>query len=188
MNAMCRHQNLTVLPKHWPKKLNQAPCTICYIEKMKSFPICKNVDTTNLQPGELIHMEFSFYNVTFIRGLTSMLPVVCARTRIIWLFLTASKRAPVRIIHLILKTFNNGQHKWKCGRVDEDGTLEKSKDITNLLVDDFIVSIETTGGDASCINGKNEIHNRIIHNIVISILIGINKHENKWCCEEETSE
>ena len=37
----------------------------------------------------------------------------------------------------------------------EDGALEKSTDVTNLLVDDFRISMETTGGDASWINVNN---------------------------------
>ena len=32
-------------------------------------------------------------------------------------------------------------------KVYEDGELEKSTDITNLLVDDFIISMETNGGE-----------------------------------------
>ena len=51
-------------------------------------------------------------------------------------------------------------------RVDEDGVLETLTGITNLLLDDFRISMETTGGDISWINGKNERHNRIIHNMV----------------------
>ena len=63
-------------------------------------------------------------------------------------------------------------------RVAEDGTLENSTDITNLLVYDYNISIENTGGDASWINGKNERHIIIIINMVIAGLIEINKHEN----------
>ena len=40
--------------------------------------------------------------------------------------------------------------------------------------------IETTGGDASFLNGKNEGHNRIINNMVRSGLLESNQHENKW--------
>ena len=47
--------------------------------------------------------------------------------------------------------------------------------------------METTGGDAYWIDGKNERHNRIIHNMVRSVLININQHTIKWCCAEETS-
>ena len=37
--------------------------------------------------------------------------------------------------------------------------------------------METTGGNASWINGKNEKHNRSIHNMVIEGLLDINQHE-----------
>ena len=42
--------------------------------------------------------------------------------------------------------------------------------------------MENTGGDASFINAKNEIHNRSIYNMVRSGLLDSNEHENKWCC------
>ena len=44
----------------------------------------------------------------------------------------------------------------------------------------------TAGGDASWINGKNEIHNRIIHNMVREGLLYSNQHENKWYRVAET--
>ena len=51
--------------------------------------------------------------------------------------------------------------------------------------------METTGGNVSYINGKNEIHNRIIHNVVRSGILDSNQHNNnnnnnKWCCASET--
>ena len=58
----------------------------------------KTVDTSNLQPGEPVHTEFSFYNVTSILGFTSMITVVRANTITIWVLSTAPQRAPVRII------------------------------------------------------------------------------------------
>ena len=36
----------------------------------------KTVETKNLQSGDIIHMEFTFYNVIYIRGLTFMLTVM----------------------------------------------------------------------------------------------------------------
>ena len=56
------------------------------------------------------------------------------------------------------------------------------------MVDDFSISMETNGFDASWLNGKNEKHNRSIHNMVISGLIGSNQHENKFCCAAEIPE
>ena len=107
MKAMCHHQTRTHLPKNCHKKLNQAPCTICYTEKMKTLPKRTTVDTTNLQPGELILIYFSFYNVTSICRFTFMLTVVCANTRILWVFHIVSKRSPVHIILFLLTTLKN---------------------------------------------------------------------------------
>ena len=43
---------------------------------MTTLPKGTTVDTTNLQPVELIQMNFALYNVTSIHGFTSMLTVV----------------------------------------------------------------------------------------------------------------
>ena len=47
--------------------------------------------------------------------------------------------------------------------------------------------METTGGDASWLNGKNERHKIRIHNMVISGIIDNNQQEKKWSCASETS-
>ena len=74
---------------------------------MTNFNKGKTVNTSNLQPGELIHMDFDFYNVTYIHGFISMLTVVCANTRMLWVLPTASKRAPVHIVCFIMTTLMN---------------------------------------------------------------------------------
>ena len=116
-------------------------------------------------------MNFSFYNVTSIHNFTSMLTVACENNLMLWVLSTAPKISPVRIILFVLKTLTNEQHPCKLVRVDEDIALENSTDVTNLLVDEFKTSMENTGGDVSWINGKNERHNIIIHNILRAVLI-----------------
>ena len=145
------------------------------------------IDTSNFQPVKIIHMEFSFYNVTPIRGFASILNVVCSRTRMIWVFPTESKISPVHTIHFILTTPNNEQHPSKLVRVDGDFALENSKYVTNLLVEELKTPMENTGGDAYWINGKNERYNIIIHNMLRSGLLDSYQHEKKWCCATETS-
>ena len=49
------------------------------------------VDTTNLQPGELIHMNFVFYNVTSVYEFTSMINVVCENNITLSVFTTVYK-------------------------------------------------------------------------------------------------
>ena len=46
---------------------------------MTTFSKVTTVDTTNLQPGDLIHMEVAFFNVNFIHGFTSMITGACAK-------------------------------------------------------------------------------------------------------------
>ena len=125
-------------------------------------------------------MYFAFYNVTSIHGFTSMVTVICEKNRILWVFPTASKISPSHIIGFILTTLNNEQQLLKHIRIDEYSVLKNSTDVTNLLVESFKISMETTGSDASCLNVKNKIHNRSIHNMVIAGFFYINKHVNKW--------
>ena len=87
--------------------------------------------------------------MTSTQGFASVLPVGCAKTRMIWAFPTTSKSSPFGIINFIPKNLKDDQHLCKCARVDEDGALAKSTDFTNLLVDDFITTMESTGSDAS---------------------------------------
>ena len=55
---------------------------------MKIFPKGTNVGTTHLQSGAVIRMYLAFYNVTSIRGFTSMITTVCANIIMIWFFPT----------------------------------------------------------------------------------------------------
>ena len=121
--SMYRHQTLDGLPKNCPKKIHKAPCKIFYTEKMTTIDKGTTVDTSNLQPGELFHTDFAFYNVTPICGFTSMLTVVCTKTRMIWVLPNASKIAPVCIIKFILTTLMNEQHPQKLVIVHEYNAL-----------------------------------------------------------------
>ena len=114
---------------------------------MTNYAKMTTVDINNIQPRELIYIELALYNVNSIHVLTSLLTVVCAKTRMIWIFPIASKISPVYITRFILTTLNNEQHPCKRVRVDEYGALENSTDVTNLLFDDFNIYMETTGGD-----------------------------------------
>ena len=74
--------------------------------------------------------------------------------------------------------------KWKSIRVYEDGALEKSTYVTNLLIEELKISMEITGGDASWLNDKNKRHNISIHNMVREIFICSNKHEKNCAVQQ----
>ena len=122
---------------------------------MSDLPKGTTVGISNLQPREIIQMEYDFYNVTSIREFTSVITFVCKINRMLWVLPTTSKQSPVRIIRFILTTLNNEQHPFKHAIVDEYGALVNSTYVTNLRVDKFKISTETTGGDASWLNGNN---------------------------------
>jgi len=50
--------------------------------------------------------------------------------------------------------------------VDEDGALAHSLEFTNFLNNEALVTLETTGGYASFLNGKVECHPCSIANMV----------------------
>ena len=91
---------------------------------MATLPKGTIVETTNLQPGELIHTDFDFYNATSICGFTFTLTVLYANIRMIWLFTTEYKIYPIRIIGFILTTMKIEQHICKHVRFDEYGALK----------------------------------------------------------------
>ena len=67
----------------------------------------------------------------------------------IWVFLNAYIISPFLIISLILTTLKNGKHTYRRVRVNDCSASENSTDITNVIVDEFIIYIETNSGDAS---------------------------------------
>ena len=69
-------------------------------------------------------MYFAFHNITSIRGFTSILIIVFAKTIMLWLLPTAPKKTPVHIIRFIPTTLKNEQHPCKYVRVNEYGNLE----------------------------------------------------------------
>ena len=108
-----------------------------------------------------------------------MITVVFDKNKIIWIFSNASKQDPVLAIRFILTTLKIEQQPCRRVRIYEDGALENSTDVTNLLVDNLNIYLLNIGGGSSWINGKNEIHNINIHNMVISGLLEINQHSKK---------
>ena len=81
-----------------------------------------------------------------------MLTVVCAKTRKLWVFQTTSKRAPLCIVCFVLTALLNGKYPFKRVRFDKDIAMVKTTDVTNLLVDEFTIYMETTGVDSPWIN------------------------------------
>ena len=70
-------------------------------------------------------------------------------------------------------------------RVDEDGNLVQSSDVTNILVEKFSIATKKTGGYNSQINGNNEKYNTITKNMIILGLIDSDKHEKNGVVQQK---
>jgi hypothetical protein len=105
--------------------------------------------------GQLLHLDFSFWNITSIRGFSSLLSIIDGKDRMLWNFPTASKSAPISILEYFFNMLEKEDVVIKCVRVDEDGALAKSSEFTTFLTN-CNITMETTGGHASFLNGKIE--------------------------------
>jgi hypothetical protein len=62
-------------------------------------PKGKTNSTDHLKPGELLNLDFSFCDIPSIRGFHSMLLIIDTKTRMLWLFCSSNKRAPLTTLH-----------------------------------------------------------------------------------------
>ena len=69
------------LPKRKSKRYNKEKwrCIICWKASTVNIPKRVTMNTDNLQPGELLHMNFCFLDETYIRQFTCALVVVDAK-------------------------------------------------------------------------------------------------------------
>jgi hypothetical protein len=185
LDIMCRKQSMLGLPKH-PFPPRKCPCIICITTKTVHPPRAKITSVTLTTRGQLLHVDFSFWNIVSIRGFTSLLSVVDGKDRMLWNFPTASKRPPLQILDFLFTMLTHDGVRVQCIRVDEDGALANSSEFCDFLIERKI-SLETTGGYASFLNGKIERHHRTIAQMVRSMLLNSGLPNHLWCYAAETA-
>ena len=148
-------------------------CYICSLSKSNRLPRGKPVDKSNLAPFQRLHVDFSFFGVTSIRGFTSALDITCASTSYTIGFPTRSKTPPLEIMKWLINTLRSMGHNVTFIRVDEDGSLANSTEFCRLLMT-MNCLLETTGGGNSTNNGIVEVGNRTKANMIRSQLSTMN--------------
>jgi len=182
---MCHKQSVLGLPKH-PFPPRKCPCIICITTKTVHPPRAKITSVTLTTRSQLLHVDFSFWNIVSIRGFTSLLSVIDGKDRMLWNFPTASKHTPLQILDFLFAMLTHDGVKVQCIRVDEDGALANSSEFCDFLIQRKI-SLETTGGYASFLNGKIERHHRTIAQMVRSMLLNSGLPNNLWCYAAEAA-
>jgi hypothetical protein len=158
---MCRKQTLIGLPRVPPPRYEYA-CPIFALGKMTQVRKGKTMDTTDLRPGEVLHLDFAFWDIPSHRGFTAMLVAIDAKTRKLWLFCTASKNAPIHILWWLFSNLRREHKTLSWIHVEKYGALIGLSALCRFIRDNEALNLESTGGYASYLNGKIERLNRTI--------------------------
>ena len=118
----------------------------------------------------MLQMDFAFFNVESIRGFISTFVAICSATSYPFGFPSRSKCPPLDILKLIVTKLRNQDRKVAFIRVDEDGALARSSEFMRTCHNMNII-VQTTGGDASSLNGKLESPNKTLANIKRALLL-----------------
>jgi len=105
--------------------------------------------------GTLLHLDFSFYDITSIYGFILVLDIICVSISYYWVFPTWLKHSPISVVLWLLRILSKQDKTIYCIRVDENGTLTRYTEFLQILHKKSII-IETTSNYKSSSNSKVE--------------------------------
>ncbi len=146
-------------------------CSICNLAKARRLPRGKLVDKTLLAPMKRLHMDFSFYTITSMRGYTTCLTIVCAGTSYPFTFPTKSKTSPIQLVKWFVSTMKKTGREVVFIRVDEDGALANCSQFCQTIIQLNCI-LETTGGYNSENNGMVERPHGTLADMMRASLLG----------------
>jgi hypothetical protein len=145
----------------------------------------KTVPTDNLQSGESINMDFSFWNIISHHGFSTVLTIVDAYSRFLWVFCTSSKKSPIHILRWFIANLRQEKIPLANIHVDEDGTLARSTAFDTFIRDEAQLNLETTGSYASFLNGKVERPNCTLAERSNCMILNAGAPAMNWCSTTE---
>ena len=176
-----RHMHTTNSLDDMPSiSLPKLPCPICLL--VKNTRVTKNKETNmgQFRPGQLMMMDFAFFSSTSIRGYVAYFSVTCQSTGYGFVFCVPNKRPPLSLINWIAETLKRQGRPISFARFDEGGELARSQQVCQLLIDLKII-MQTTGGYASNLLGKDERQHRALAEMITSMLYAANLPPSYWC-------
>ena len=81
------------------------------------------INTTTLMAGETINLDFTFYNVTSIKGFSTQINVVDSKYCMLFIFPKTNKYTTLCAIKFILKKIEREKHQFRIIRVEIYRTL-----------------------------------------------------------------
>jgi hypothetical protein len=133
-------------------------------------------------------MDFAFWNIPSLKHFTGMLVIIDASTHMLWLFCTSSKRPPMHIISYFFDVISKENCHVKTICIDEEGSLARNAEFTSFLIH-HCITLDTTGGYSSFLNGKVERPHQTIAQLVCAMLINSGHSSDTWCyCAEHAAD
>ena len=124
-------------------------------------------------------MGFAFFNIESIRALTSTFLAICYTNSYPFGFPSRIKLPPLEIIKFPVTTLRNQDNKVAFIQVDEYGAIEKYSEFMKTCHNMNIIA-QSTGGDASSINGKSESPNKTLANITRDLLLNSSRKKERF--------
>ena len=168
-------------------------CKICDDARSRKPPMGPATAISELLPGSRFHLDFGFMRAssdTFLKspqatrvvlshdGFSSYLLIADAYSRFTWVFLTASKDAPVSIVTKFL-SIHGRKSGYRGIRVDQGGELCASHDLRQVFYN-AEYTLEPTGNDTPNQNGKAERLNGTFGTMVRSLLYSAGLGPKYW--------
>ena len=112
------------------------------------------MDTTQLPFGVLWHLDFTFFNVASVRGLTSTLIIVEASERFVFIFPCRHKNPPIDLCLYFFSWLKQQGITVAHIQCDEDGAFIRSTEFCKMMLKGLGVALQSTGGYASTIRTR----------------------------------
>ena len=128
----------------------------------------------------MLQMYFAFFNVESIHGFISTFVAICSDTSYPFGLLSRSKSPTLDTLKFIVTKLVNQDKKFPFTRVDEDGAPARYSEFMKTCHNMNII-VQTAGGDAYYLNGKNESPNKKLSNILRSLLLNSIHKKELWC-------
>ena len=127
----------------------------------------------------MLQMDFAFFNVEIIRGFTSTVVAICSTTSYHFVFLSRSKFPPLDSLKYLFSTLRKQDKKVAFLRVYKYRALKISSKFMRTH-NNMNIIVQTTGGYASLLNGKNKIPNNTFSDITRAFIINSNQNKLIW--------
>ena len=158
----------------------EQPCPIFILTKAATINKGPTIDVSKFVFGFVLQIKISFLNVEIIRGFTSTFLPICSTTSHLLVFTSRRKYPPLDILTVLITELNNDDTKFAFLLVDKYGALTNCFEVVRTYHIMNII-VQATDGNASSLNGKNEIPNRIVSKITTDLILNSSHKKYLWC-------